>query len=141
MARAILDLPEVFPFTTEIDVRIGDINAAHHVGNDAIIQIIAEGRVRFLRRYGYHDLDIERAGLIMADVVVIYKSEAFYGDVLVVEVGVGDFTRHGCDFLYRVSHKETGREIVRAKNGFVFFDYEKRKPVDVPEKFKALFST
>ena len=140
MARIILDFPEIFPFSTEISVRIGDINAANHVGNDAIIQIIAEGRARFLRRYGYQELDIEGAGLIMADVAVVYKSEAFYGDILVVDVGVSDFTTYGCDFIYRVTNKKTEKEIVRAKNGFVFFDYEQRKPVNVPEKFKALFS-
>ncbi|HEU18949.1 MAG TPA: thioesterase [Deltaproteobacteria bacterium] len=139
MARIILDFPEVFPFSTEIGVRIGDINAANHVGNDAIIQIIAEGRARFLRSYGYWELDIEGAGLIMADVAVLYKSEAFYGDILVIEVGVRDFNKYGCDFIYRVTNKKTEKEIVRAKNGFVFFDYEQRKPVNVPEKFKALF--
>ncbi len=139
MARVKLDLPEVFPFFTEIDVRIGDINAAMHVSNEAIIQIIAEGRVRFLQRYGYRDLDIEGAGLIMADAVFVYNAEAFYGDILVVEVGACDFNKYGCDFIYRLTNKETKKEIVRAKNGFVFFDYEKRKPVNVPEKFKALF--
>lgn len=140
MARIILDFPAVLPFSTEISVRIGDINAVNHVGNDAIIQIIAEGRARFLRRYGYQELDIEGAGLIMADVAVVYKSEAFYGDILVVDVGVSDFTTYGCDFIYRVTNKKTEKEIVRAKNGFVFFDYEQRKPVNVPGKFKALFS-
>lgn len=140
MARVKLDLPDVFPFSTEIDVHISDINAANHVSNDAIIQIIAEGRIRFLQRYRYRDLDIEGAGLIMADAVIVYKSEAFYGEVLVIEVGVQDFTTYGCDFIYRVTNKETEREIVRAKNGFVFFDYEKREPVRVPEKFKALFA-
>lgn len=140
MARIILDLPEVFPFSTEIDIRIGDINAANHVGNDAIIQIIAEGRARFLRRYGYWELDVEGAGLIVADLAIVYKSEAFYGDNMIVEVGVRDFTTYGCDFIYRVTNKKTKKEIVRAKNGSVFFDYEQRKPVNVPEKFKALFT-
>lgn len=140
MARIILDLPEVFPFSTEIDIRIGDINAANHVGNEAIIQIIAEGRARFLRRYGYWELDVEGAGLIVADLAIVYKSEAFYGDNMIVEVGVRDFTKYGCDFIYRVTNKKTKKEIVRAKNGSVFFDYEQRKPVNVPEKFKALFT-
>jgi len=140
MARVEINLPEVFPFVTEIDVRVCDINAALHVGNEAILEIIAEGRTRFMKRHGYGEMDVEGAGLIMADAAVVYKSEAFYDDVLILEVGVRDFTECGFDFIYRITNKETKKEVACAKNGFVFFDYEGRTPVKVPRKFKTLFA-
>ena len=72
----------------------------------------------------------------MIDAGVQYKSEGFYGDELLVEVAVNDFTGIGCDFIYRVTNKNTLKEIALAKTGIVFFNYEKRKTVPVPLEFK-----
>ncbi len=75
----------------------------------------------------------------MADSVIVYKSEAFPGETLAIEVGVTDFSRHGCDFVYRVTEKTSGREVARAKTGIVFFDYPQRKVQKVPQLFLDLF--
>jgi acyl-CoA thioester hydrolase len=139
MARVKLELPEHFPFSTEIPLRVGDINYGGHLGNDAVLSLIHEARVQFLKAYGFSELDVDGAGIIMADSVVVYRSEAFYGEVMVVDVTVGEFSRVGCDFFYRLSDQDSGREVVRAKTGIVFFDYEVRKTAAVPPKFKALF--
>ncbi len=42
---------------------------------------------------------------------------------------------------YKITNKKTGKEVVRAKTGILFFDYKKRKMVEVPEKFFELFAT
>jgi len=139
MARVKLELPEHFSFSTEIPLRVGDINYGGHLGNDAVLSLIHEARVQFLKAHGFSELDVDGAGIIMADSVVVYRSEAFYGEVMVVDVTVGEFSRVGCDFFYRLSDKDSGREVVRAKTGIVFFDYEVRKTVAVPPKFQALF--
>jgi acyl-CoA thioester hydrolase len=139
MPRVKLDLPEDFPFTTEIPLRITDINYGGHLGNDALLSLLHEARVQFLRNYGFTEADIDGSAIIMADAAIVYKSEAFYGDVSNVEVAVCDLQSHGCDFVYRVSNKETGEEIARAKTGIVFFDYLRRKLVHDPEKFRSLF--
>jgi acyl-CoA thioester hydrolase len=41
--------------------------------------------------------------------------------------------------LYRVTNKETKKEIAMAKTGLVFFDYSSRRILSVPDKFKTLF--
>ncbi len=140
MARVKLDLPETFFFSTEIPLRIGDINYGGHLGNDAVLSIAHEARVRFLKQYDWTELDIDGRSIIMTDAVVVFKAEAFYGDTLVAEVTVGDMTATGCDLLYRLTHKETGKEIARVKTGIAFFDYGIRKVTEVPEKFRSLFS-
>ena len=139
MARIKLQLPEKFIFTTEITVRISDINYGGHLGNDAVLSIIHESRLRFLKNYNYSEMDIEGVGLILSDSVIVYKSEGFYGDILTIEVTAGDFTKHGCDIFFKMTNKKTCKEIVRAKTGIVFFDYNNRKVQQTPEKFKALF--
>ena len=39
-------------------------------------------------------------------------------------------------FVYRLTNKNSGKEIALAKTGIVFFNYEKRKTAPVPSLFK-----
>jgi hypothetical protein len=61
----------------------------------------------------------------------------FYGDRLTIGITVAEFERITCDFFYRISNAETGKEMIRAKASIVFFDNQKRKNIPVPEGFKA----
>ena len=70
---------------------------------------------------------------------MVYKAEAFHGDLIQIEVTVGDFNKYGCDFYFLLSNKESAVEIAHAKTGIVFFDYEKRKVVSMPAAFKERF--
>ena len=79
-------------------------------------------------------------GVIIADNVILYKSEAFAGEVLIIGVAVTDFNKYGCDFVYRMNEKTTGREVARAKTGIVFFDYKTRAVQKVPPSFLRLFA-
>lgn len=135
MARIKLALPEGFSFSTDIPVRITDINYGGHLGNDSVLALIHEARVRFLNEQGYSELDICGVGLIQSDAVIVFKSEAFYGDVITVDVTIGEFTATGCDFFYLLKNKDTEKEVARAKTGMAFFDYQRKKPVKVPEEF------
>nr|MCU0331934.1 thioesterase family protein [Ignavibacteriaceae bacterium] len=121
---------------TEIPIRITDINYGGHVGNDSLLSIIHEARVRFLKHLDYSESDVEGNGIIMIDAAVQYKSEGFYGDELVVEIAVNDFTGIGCDIVYRLTNINTSKEIALAKTGIVFFNYDKRKTAPVPLEFK-----
>lgn len=141
MARVKVDLPEQFLFSTEIPLRIGDINYGGHLGNDAVLSLVHEARVRFLNQYGWTELNIEGRSIIMTDAVAVYKSEAFYGDTIVIEIVLSDITSTGCDVLYRLSNKERGKEVARVKTGIAFFDYRNRKVVEAPEKFLSIFSS
>ncbi len=138
MSRVRLELPERYLFTTEIAVRVSDINYGGHLGNDAVLSLAQEARVRFLRSHGWSEKDVGGVGIILTDAVVVYRSEAFYGDVLVIDVAVGGLEKLGCDFLFRMVSKDSGREVARVKTGVVFFDYAARKPRPVPEEFRIL---
>jgi acyl-CoA thioester hydrolase len=139
MPRVKLDLPQHFAFTTEVPVRITDINYGGHLGNDAILGIVQEARLQFLRQRGLSEADVGGAGIIMTDAVVMYKAEAFYGDVLVVEVAIQDLQPLACDFVFRLTSKDSGKEVARAKTGIAFFDYARRRIVEAPSAFRAAF--
>lgn len=139
MARIRINLPERFEYATEIPVRISDINFANHLGHEKILPLVHEVRVRFLNKHGYSELEIDGYGLIMAESAIVYKSEAFYGDILKIEIAANEFTKYGFDFVYKLTNKKTDEEVARAKTGFIFFNYEKRVKAEVPRKFKAIF--
>ena len=135
MARVKIEIPKEFIFKTEIPIRINDINYGGHLGNDAVLSIAHEARLRFLKQHNFSELNAGGAGIIMVDAAVQYKAEGFYGDIILVEVAVTDITGVGCDFVYRCTNKNSGTEIAVVKTGIVFFDYDKKKVVSIPEKF------
>lgn len=65
MARLTLELPEHFAFYTEITVSIRDINYGGHLGNDAVLGLAHEARLRYLKSLGFSELDIGGLGLTM----------------------------------------------------------------------------
>ena len=136
MTRVKLPLPSHFPFRTEIPIRISDINYGGHLGNDAVLSIAHEARIRFLRHFGYSELEIEGTGIMMTDALIVYRTEGLYGDVLIVEVGTRDFQSAHCDVVYRLTDKATHREIARLKTGIVFIDKQTGKMTALPDAFR-----
>ncbi len=139
MARVQLELPADFLFATELEVRITDMNYAGHLAGDAVLALLHEARVRFFTHYGCREMDLFGASLIITDAVLVYESEAFQGELLRIDVALADFNRYGCDLVYRVTEKNSGRAVARAKTGMVFFDYATRKVQPTPAPFRALF--
>lgn len=142
MARIKIDIPESVLFTTEIDVRITDLNYGGHVGNDSVLSIIHEARVRFLKSIGFeHEASGPGGvGIILSDVAIVYKGEIFYGDRLITEISAGDFSRAGFDLFYRIISTGSHKEVVRAKTGIVCFDYNSRSVVAIPKVLYGLIS-
>lgn len=140
MARVKIDLPESFIFTTQIKVRITDINYGRHLGNDAVLSMMHEARVQFLTHFGYSELDMGGVGIIMTDCAIQYKGEAFFNDQLNIEVGVHDISNKGFDLVYQFTNTANGKPIAVGKTGIVCFDYEKRKVAALPEEVKANFT-
>ena len=69
-----------------------------------------------------------------------YTNESFYGDTLNVKIARGEFSKSGLELFYLISERRRGVEVARVKTGVVFFDYEKRKAMRVPEEFRRLLS-
>lgn len=142
MARLQLDLPEHFIYATNLTVRVNDLNYGAHVGNDSMLVLMQQARIEFYRANGFKDeLSFEGSvGQVIADALVIYKAEAFLGDVLTIQLAVADKSKYGFDMLYLVTNQETGKEVARAKTGIVCFDYEKRKIAVIPERLLSVIS-
>ncbi len=140
MQRIKIDLPDKFIFSTEISVRVYDVNFAGHLSNDSILSMVHEARIQFLKNWGFSEVDTAGAGIIMFDAALQYKSQAYHGDILIFDVTVDNFIKNGCDFLFRITNKASGKEVARAKTGIAFFDYKQNKIVSVPQKFFELIN-
>jgi len=137
MARVHIELPQPVLFTTELPVRIDDINYGAHLGNDAVLSLAQEARLRFIVSRGFtNELDIGGVGLVMADAMVAYRAEGHYGMVLKVELGAADVRTRSFELLYRMTDVASGVEIARVKTGMLWFDYATRKVVKMPEAFQ-----
>lgn len=139
MSRMKLALPDEFIFTTEISLRVSDINYGGHLGNDAVLSLCHEVRARLFASHGFTELDVDGVGILMIDAVIVFRSEAFYGEMLVGDAAVCNFSRTGCDLFYLLRSKSDGREVARAKTGIVFLDYSNRRIRPVPQKFREIF--
>ena len=141
MERIKLNIPEHFSFSTTIPIRITDLNYGGHVGNDAFLSLIHEARVRFLQHYGYSEMNVEGAGLIMADAAIEYKKELSYGDQVIISVTATGFDKLGFDIFYKLELEDGEKRILagKAKTGMMCFDYTLKKKMPVPaaaiEKF------
>lgn len=135
MPRVKVSLPDQFKFSVTIPVRISDVNYGGHVGNDAVLSIIHEARLQFLAHFGYSEMNLEGAGLIMADVAIEFKQEAFYGDSIIISVAANDFGRVTFDLCYKLEKvkDDTLVPVAFAKTGMVCFDYGQKKVVPVPD--------
>ncbi|MCG8604190.1 thioesterase family protein [bacterium] len=135
MPRTKLKLPAKFQFSTNLTVRVSDVNYAKHLSNDKVLAFMHEARARYLNHFGFTEMDVDCRGTIQTETVIIYKSEAFHGDKLRIEITPDDFHKYGCDFYYLITAAKTGSEVARGKTGLVFFDYTARKITQVPSKF------
>ena len=135
MARIKIIYPEKTLFSHDLSVRVTDLNYGNHLAHDSIISLMHEARAQFFVINGMSELNIEGAGIIMADLAINYRAEAHFGQQLTIEITLDDFSKKGCDMLYRITCKESGTVVAIAKTGLVFFDYSTKKPVNVPQSF------
>lgn len=141
MSRLKLNFPEQYSFECEVPVMIGDINYGNHLGNDAVLRLIHEARLRFFKNRGFSESHVgEGLGLIMVDAQIQFKTQAFHGDSLLIRLAVEEWTPLGFEIsslLLRISDQ---REIARTKTGFVCFDYHKARIASLPLPFKEALS-
>ena len=140
MARLHLDFPEdQYYYTTLLTVRVTDINAGNHLGNDSMISMISEARARFLFEFGVAETERDGTGIIVTDLATTYRAEAHARDQLLFEVGVMDFNKYGGDIIFRISRPKDKKLVAMAKQGFVFYNYKTSQVVVMPEDFQAKF--
>jgi acyl-CoA thioester hydrolase len=135
MARVQIELPQAWLHHVRLDVRVADVNYGGHLGNDRVLGLAHEARVRWLASLDFSEADVGGAGLIMADAALVFRREAFLGDELDVALGAAEVRRSSFDLVYLLTRPADGAEIALVKTGMVCFDYTARKVVRLPQGF------
>ncbi|MEO6904970.1 MAG: thioesterase family protein, partial [Ginsengibacter sp.] len=122
--------------------RITDINYGNHVGNNSIVEIIHEARVQYLKGHGFTELNVAGTALIMSELLVEFKNESFYNDVLEIKIFCGEITCVAFELFYEISVMRNEHEIIiaLAKTGMVCYNYEIKKVSSVPEELSQILS-
>lgn len=135
MARIKIEIPAKTMAVFHIPVRIADINYGNHVGNDSFVAIIHEARMQWLQQHGYTELQVENAGLIMSDLALEFKNESVYGDVMEINISIGEISRVSFEIYYQLTTYRNDKLLLlaHAKTGMVCYDYTAKKVAPIPE--------
>ncbi|HEX6129284.1 MAG TPA: thioesterase family protein [Candidatus Limnocylindria bacterium] len=126
---------------TSVQVRFRDIDAFGHVNNAVVSSYVELARVTYLRDVlklnpvGPED----RMPLILAMIRIDYRSPIFLEDR--IEVGsrvdwVGRTSFHMSHHL----QQQDGRELARTESVLVTYDYERARPMPVPDEWRAVLT-
>lgn len=140
MGKTVIELPKKVHFSTELTVRITDLNYGNHLGNHAIAGLLHEARVAMLAEYGLNELNIgNNTSLIQGDLVIVFKNEGHYGHKLLFELSIDEMTNASFDVYYHVKNQALDKTLALAKTRMVCFDYENKKTKGIPESFRNTF--
>jgi YbgC/YbaW family acyl-CoA thioester hydrolase len=128
---------ENFKFSTDVDVRISDINYGGHLGNDRYLSLFQEARLRYLKQFGFSEISVgNNTSLIMSQAHINFKSEVFWGDQLKIFSRISSIktTRFIFDYLI-VANQNSEKVIATGYTEMVGFDYQQRKVKRLPLDF------
>jgi acyl-CoA thioester hydrolase len=138
MPRAKIEEQASYPFSTELDVRVSDLNYGGHLGYDRLLGLAHEARLLLFRELSVTEQDLGdgRTGVVVADVAAVYQGEAFVHEVLSFEIRPVDVGRGSFRLAHRI-RKRDGTNVALLEIGFAAFDYGTRKPVALPAGFRS----
>ena len=112
------------------------------MGNDNILSIVHEARVQYLAHFGYHEMNIGGVGLIMSEVVIEFRNELFYGDIIQAAVRATAFSGAGFELSYKLEKILDGKKfvVVLARTAMVCYDYSRKKITHLPGDVKLKLS-
>jgi len=134
------DLPGDFGHAHRIEVRLADTDAMGHVNNAAYLTYLEIGRAAYYEtvtgepfQLGVHGA---QEAMILAEIRVTYRSQAYYGETLAVETRVEHIGRSSFRMVHRLtapkSRYGSARLVAVADSVLVSYDYRADRSIPVP---------
>ncbi len=135
MPRIKLIEQESYEFHYRAKLQPRDINYGGHLGNDSLVSLLGAARVNMLYTMGMSEgqLGDGETGVIMSDLAVNFKAEAFMLEEVVIDTHIGEFSRTGFRIFHRL--KKEAVLVALAETGMITFNYSIRKIAPVPDIF------
>ena len=124
--RVKLKIPSIFHFETILTIRVSDLNYGGHLGNDSFLTLAHESRVQFFKSINMTERNFFGKSLIMADSIVIYKSQGFLGDEVNVKISITNCRSHGFQLFYLFQKNQDEIDLAHIQTSMVFYDYKEK---------------
>jgi acyl-CoA thioester hydrolase len=133
------DLAGDFAHVHPVEVRFSDTDAMGHVNNASYLTFAEIARLAYYERVTGEPLPLAthgaEEGMILAEIRITYRNQAFYGETLAVETRVDRIGRTSFAMVHRLTAPESrygpARLIAVADSVLVMYDYQAERPIPV----------
>jgi acyl-CoA thioesterase FadM len=129
-----IEMPSQWQYSTEIEVRVSDLNYGNHMGNQQFLAYAQEARVRFLAENGFTELDFGGVSLIQADAAITYSCEGRLGDQIKIAIATEVTGRSSFNVFYQFTNLTQGKHMANIRTALISYDYEKNRPIGLTAK-------
>ncbi|MDG2042611.1 MAG: thioesterase family protein [Bacteroidia bacterium] len=129
-----IEMPSQWQYSTEIEVRVSDLNYGNHMGNQQFLAYAQEARVRFLAENGFTELDFGGVSLIQADAAITYSCEGRLGDQIKIAIATEVTGRSSFNVFYQFTNLTQGKHMANIRTALISYDYEKNRPIGLTTK-------
>ncbi|TVP47218.1 MAG: acyl-CoA thioesterase [Halomonas sp.] len=137
MERVKLDFPaEAVIHRHPLTVRVTDMNYGRHLGHDALVSLLHEGRIQAFASLDLPEWDMHGHPSVVADIAVQYQSEARWPDALVIETAVPEPQGKALTIYQRIYQADSQQIVATARINQLLIDLATGRPVEVPELVK-----
>lgn len=135
MPRIKLIEKPAYSYTANCIVRFDDINMGGHVDNARLAVFLNEARIRYLKEFGSAGWDMGdlETGIIIADLVINFRAEIFYGNELAIDCEIDEIDEKSFRMFFRV--RNNGVIAALAESGIVGVNIKEKKSGRIPEAF------
>lgn len=129
------NLPEKAHFESATTIRVTDLNYGNHLGNDAVLALAHEFRIRFFKSLNQDELSFFGNGIIMNDSAIQYRGQGFWGEQIKAKLWFIPTSMARFDLYYLLQQNRADNntsDVAFVKTGQVFYDYQKQK-ISKPE--------
>jgi len=139
------DIAGDFAHVHHIDTRLADTDAMGHVNNAFYLTYVEIARIAYYEQVvgrplplGAHGAD---EGMILAEIRMTYRTQAYYGETLAIETRVERIGNTSFSMVHRItapaSRYGEARLVAVAESVLVSYDYGEDKPIPVPDDWRA----
>jgi len=135
MPRIKLEEQPAYEFSYATTARVADLNHAAHVGAPHMTSFLHDARIALFLELGVSEYDLGdgKSSIIIGDLAVSYRSQAFWGNELTIQTHIGEMTENSFRFFHRIMRGTT--LVALAEIGAIPFSFMEGKKTAVPEKF------
>src|SRR5688572_30395862 len=127
-----------WPFMIRVEVRFRDLDAMGHVNNAVYLTYFEMARAAYYRRLTGKRLNaLEEFDFILAEVTCSFRSSAYFGETLVVSLGVTEVGTRSFVFEYEVTEEDSNRLVATGRSVQVMYDYTAKKTKPIPPELRG----